>query len=317
MPSSGEKKLEQQRKRRRAQNEPTHLVGGLTWNPCLVVGQPVPEGQLVVVGQKKKVDERAEPSALLPARPAFQQLSPELLRMERPPTECPAPSVMSDPLPPPPPHAEPSFPWTMSSLSIGCSLHDGSCDRSWCPVALALSLLRTLARRPCSDARRHAFEEAYAIAAPIIASAERRRDEAERMRELMELPEWYGTYHDPFIDDAPIYPRYDGPFHVMLRDEPCPGYVWVSQPEEIAIDYTDGGPPKLHEWQIPEYDLDASYITLPWRIPRRVLETSGAHEAERLGNYMCLAIAHAPAPAMRAPTLEIMLTVTPRQPGHG
>ena len=60
MPSSGEKKLEQQRKRRRAQSKPTQLIGGLTWNPCLVVGQPVPEGQLVVVGQnKQKLDELA------------------------------------------------------------------------------------------------------------------------------------------------------------------------------------------------------------------------------------------------------------------
>lgn len=88
-------------------------------------------------------------------------------------------------------------------------------------------------------------------------------------------------------ESSSIYPRYDGPYHVLLRDEPRPGHIWVSQPEEIDIDYTDGGPPKLHEWQMPEGDVDASHIELPWRIPRCVLELSGAHEAEQRGDFAC------------------------------
>lgn len=94
---------------------------------------------------------------------------------------------------------------------------------------------------------------------------QRRRDQ----REESEWPEWYGTSNDPWASD-PLYPRYDGPYHVLLRDEPRPGHVWVSQPEAIAIEYTDGGPPKLREWQLPESDVDASYIELPCGASRAV-----------------------------------------------
>lgn len=124
-----------------------------------------------------------------------------------------------------------------------------------------------------------AFEAAYE-------KAKHRRAERERIREEMEWPEWYGTSNDPWASEAPRYPKYDDPYHVVLRDEPRQGHVWVTQPEAIEIDFTDGGPPKLREWQVAESDVDASYIELPWRIPRLVLETSGAHEAEQRGTFL-------------------------------
>jgi hypothetical protein len=77
--------------------------------------------------------------------------------------------------------------------------------------------------------------------------------------------------------------------HVQLRDKPRLGHIWVTQLEAIDVEFTDGGPPKLKEWQIPEGDVDASHIELPWRVPRRVLEMSGAHEAEKRGDFVCAA----------------------------
>ena len=44
----------ERKKKSRKRNEPTPLADGLTWHPCLVVGEPVPMGQLVVVGEKSR-----------------------------------------------------------------------------------------------------------------------------------------------------------------------------------------------------------------------------------------------------------------------
>lgn len=159
-------------------------------------------------------------------------------------------------------------------------MHGDWCDAGFCPVVAMQRCLGALARKPLTDTRRVAFEAALAEAKTMLDCAESHDDEAQP-------PDWYDTHNDPWARDSTIYPRYDGPYHVLLRDEPRSGHVWVTQPDAIDIEYNDGGPPKLREWQIPGDDVDASYIELPWRVPRRVLETTGAHEAEQRGDYAC------------------------------
>ena len=258
----------ERKKKSRKRNEPTPLADGLTWHPCLVVGEPVPMGQLVVVGEKKqklneptsseislqKLEERTAPPAPPSAPPTFEQSF----------------STVSPP----------SFPWQVRRARR-CSLHGDRCTSDVCPVVAMQRCLSALARQPFVESRRLIFEDAYEEARTMLACAEV-TPEAH-----IQPPDWHDTHNDPWAREASIYPRYDGLYHVVLRDEPRPGHVWVAQPEEIDIDYTDGGPPKLKEWQIPADDVDASYIQLPWRVPRRVLETSGAHEAEQRGDFVC------------------------------
>ena len=45
-----------------AKKAPAHLAGTMTWRPCLVVGEPIPEGQIVdvVVAQRKRKIDHAE-----------------------------------------------------------------------------------------------------------------------------------------------------------------------------------------------------------------------------------------------------------------
>lgn len=179
--------------------------------------------------------------------------------------------------------APPRLPWSKrASKAKYCSVHYDWCNVDMCTVVKMQRCLLALARKPFLDTRRKAFEEACKEAKSILecAPSNARQDDEEP-------PYWFDAYIDPWASDAPSYPRYDGPYHVLLRDEPRHGHVWVSQPDEIEIEFSDGGPPKLKEWQIPEHEVDASYIELPWRVPRRVLELSGAHEAEKRGDYVC------------------------------
>lgn len=255
MPSScPEKRAEQQRTRRaRGRPVPMKLGGAVQWHPCIAVAEPVPQGLLVVVGQAKRKRDDAV-AVTLGVEPATQQ---------------------------------PSFPWRASA----CPTHRrqrvraSECDRLF-PVATATRCLHALARKPFSEARREAFEDAYLKAKPILDDIERARAAQQIIEDRSNEPHWAGTSNDPWSSDR-SYPRFDGPYHVMLRPEPRPGHVWVSEPEDIEIEYVDGGPPKLREWQIRESDVDASHLELPWRILRRVLEASGAHEAERLGDFAC------------------------------
>ena len=209
----------------------------------------------------------------------------------------------------------PSLPWNTSTRpapELVCSVHDGRCDDSWCPLVQAQGCLRALARQPFSESRRTQFEEAYARAKPLIDSHAQRADPRE-----LEPPDWWDTHNDPWARDGPTYPYYDGPYHVVLRPEPKPGFVWVTQPEEIEIEYDDGGPPKLREWQLSESVMDASYIELPWRVSRQVLESSGAHEAERRGDYVCKRLDRSLLPDLCSHCMHINSRCNPRcHPPH-
>ena len=254
MPSNREKRNAQQRARRaRAQSgkSSSHLPNGLTWQPSLAEGKPVQEGEPVVVGHA------------IAEEPEVVDLPEEMQKLKLNTADSPR------------------FPWPIGPRPPkGCAMHDGKCDESWCPVLHSLQCIRALARNPHSNERRIACENAYAKAKPVIEHAEGELEDARQPAK----PDWWDAYHDPFACEP--YPRYDGPDHILLRDEPRPGHVWVCQPEEVEIEYTDGRPPKLREWQLPVDELDASYGELPWRISRHVLETLGEHEAERRGQYL-------------------------------
>jgi hypothetical protein len=259
MPSSNLKRAEQQRTRRK-RAQPTQLGSGLFWHPSLVVGEPVAEGRLAVVKHVKRKRDDV---------PEVEQHTPSDVLL------------VAEEQPPPP-----RFPWKVSPRRPrGCVLHEGRCNRYWCSITAALYSHRALALKPFSEERRKAFEAAHEKAMKRIAREDARREaECPYGFPLDELPSWVGTTNNPWADEK--FPRYEPPFHILLRPEPRPGHVWVSEPEEIEVEYTDGGPPKLREWQLPESDIDASYMVLPWRIHREVLETSGAHEAQRRGEYV-------------------------------